>query len=301
MRITIDKDSSERQVLQESYEEKLPTYVVKAVNENDKFIYAKGLKSINEAVNATYDIIWDKAFDDCSYEIHESVNGKDKAIWSSKDGILVSESEVVDEANPKANSKGKAGAGTGDKGFFAKLGDKAKGILDGLKKGINIVGAMTKQFSKDMLKKWREAGYFNKQGYITGLGYKVMTGEVKNTIPVDTGDKTQDITNVWKAAQSNVVQGLKKKGLTPNGEITAIVKNDKDAILLSADVTTKDGESQTLTLDQDGNTVDGDGNAVDPTQGGGNGGGNGNNGGNSGNGGDANVAGNSANTQRITP
>ena len=67
---------------------------------------------------------------------------------------------------------------------------------------------------------------------------------------------------------------MKKQGITPIGEITAIVKNDKDAILLTAKVQTEDGDEQTLTFDQDGQTVDGNGDAVDPTKGGGNTGGN---------------------------
>ena len=207
MIITIDKDSNERKILQESYEAKLPTYSVKAVNDNEKFIYAKGLKSINEAIDATYDLAFDKAFDDCKYEIYASINGESNVIWSSEKGVLISESTVLAEANGKnkGEGKGKSGAGEGDKGFFAKLGDKAKSILGGLKKGIDIVGAMTKQFSKDMLTKWRNAGYFTKKGYITGLGYKVMTGQAKNTIPVDTEDKTQTIENVWKSAKSNVI------------------------------------------------------------------------------------------------
>lgn len=79
---------------------------------------------------------------------------------------------------------------------------------------------------------------------------------------------------------------MKKQGITPIGEITAIVKNDKDAILLTAKVQTEDGDEETLTFDQDGQTVDGNGAAVYPTKGGGNTGGNvgGNTGGNTGNG-----------------
>lgn len=268
MRIVIDKDFNQRTLLQESYEKTKPTYKVCATNSEDRFVYATNLKNINEAVDATYDLAFDPIFDDCKYEICECLNGKEREVWTSDGGILIKESDE-------------------EGGFWSKLGNAAKKALDGLKKGINVVGAMTKQFSKDMLKKWREAGYFNKQGYITGLGYKVMTGQVKNTIPVDTGsDKTQDISNVWRAAQSNVVQALKKQGMTPIGNITAIVKNDKDAILLTADVQTKDGDEETLTFDQDGQTVDGNGAAVDPTKGGGNTGGNvgGNTGGNTGSG-----------------
>ena len=130
--------------------------------------------------------------------------------------------------------------------------------LDGLKKGMNIVGAMTKQFSKDMLKKWREAGYFNKEGRITGLGYKVMTGEAKDTVPVNTdGEKKASISEAWNIAQSNVLNALKGQGFTVNGKVQAIVKSDKDPITLSANVTDKDGNESTIELNQDGTLVDG--------------------------------------------
>ena len=165
MRIVIDKDFNQRKLLQESYEKTKPTYKVCATNSDDRFIYATNLKNINEAVDATYDLVFDPIFDDCKYEICECSNGKEREVWTSDGGILIKESDE-------------------EGGFWSKFGNA-------FKKTIDVVGAMTKQFSKDMLKKWREAGYFNKQGYITGLGYKVMTGQVKNTIPVDTGsDKT---------------------------------------------------------------------------------------------------------------
>lgn len=80
------------------------------------------------------------------------------------------------------------------KGFFAKFGGAAKKALSGLEKAFNFIGTLTKNFSKDMLTKWRNAGYFTKQGEITGIGYKVMTGQAKNTVPVDTEDKSSDIT-----------------------------------------------------------------------------------------------------------
>lgn len=144
------------------------------------------------------------------------------------------------------------------KGAAKAVGGAIGKALDGLKKGLNIVGAMTKQFSKDMLKKWREAGYFNKEGRITGLGYKVMTGQVKNTVPVDTGnDKAADITQAWKIAQSNVMNACKQNGMKVNGEVQALVKSDKDPITLSVDVTDKDGNNSTIELNQDGTAVDG--------------------------------------------
>ena len=78
MRIVIDKDYCERKLLQESYEAKKPTYGVRAVNPYDKFIYAKGLKNINEAVESVYDLAFDPLFDECYSEIVECVDGKDE-------------------------------------------------------------------------------------------------------------------------------------------------------------------------------------------------------------------------------
>lgn len=46
MRIVIDKDVSEIQQLNESWKKDRPTYKVLAVNKYDKFVYAKGLKTI---------------------------------------------------------------------------------------------------------------------------------------------------------------------------------------------------------------------------------------------------------------
>ena len=304
MRIEIDKDISEIQLLQESWEKSKPTYKVVAVNETDRFVYAKGLKSINEAVDAVYEAAWDGAFDDCHKEIVEIVGESEKTIFSSDDKVQVCESVLFSEAGnqKKAGNAAKKDAKTGQnqpgmwdkiKGAAGKLADGAKKALSGLAKGLDIVGAMTKQFSKDMLKKWREAGYFNKEGRITGLGYKVMTGQVKNTVPVDTGnDKQADISKAWEIAKSNVMNQCKKNGLTVNGEVSAVVKNDKDPITLTVNTTDKDGNESTLELNQDGTSVDGAGQNAENPEGGGNGG--------EGGGADAS-AGGGANTQQITP
>lgn len=267
MRLVIDKDISEVKLLQESWEKSKPTYKVVAVNESDTFVYAKGLKNINEAVNATYDVAWDPEYNDCHKEIVEVVGESEKVIFSTNDKVQVCESVLVSEADDKNGDTAAKDAKTGQnkpglmdkiKGAAKAVGDAAGKALKGLAKGMNIIGAMTKQFSKDALKKWREGGLFNKEGRITGFGYKVMTGQVKNTIPVDTGNKNDDITQAWKIAQSNAVNALKKQGYTVNGEVKAIVKNDKDPITLSADVTDKDGNSQTIEFNQDGTMVDGD-------------------------------------------
>ena len=337
MRIVIDKDVSEIQLLQESWEKSKPTYKVVATNESDEFVYAKGLKKVTEAVNAVYDVAWDDKFNDCKTKIVEVVGESENVIWSSDPKVQVCESVLVKEADEGGNQNGgdngggdqgggnngggdkngdtsakDAKTGQNKKGFFGKLKDAAKSVgdatkkaLGGLAKGLNIIGAMTKQFSKDALTKWREGGLFNKEGRITGLGYKVMTGQVKNTIPVDTGNgKKDDITQAWKICQSNAVNALKKQGFTVNGEVKAIVKKDKDPITLSADVTDKDGNAQTIEFNQDGTMVDGG--AQNAQNGGGdNGGANGagQNGGQNGggdNGGGANGGG-GANTQQITP
>ena len=46
MRIVIDKDVSEIQMLNESWKKDRPTFKVLAVNKYDKFVYAKNLKTI---------------------------------------------------------------------------------------------------------------------------------------------------------------------------------------------------------------------------------------------------------------
>ena len=104
MRIIIDKDIPEVKLLQEAYEKSLPTYKVRAVNKNDKFIYAKDLKRINEACDAVYDVVFDPAFDDCEQEIVEVCEGKERIIWSSDDKVLVQES-VWQEADTNGNTQ----------------------------------------------------------------------------------------------------------------------------------------------------------------------------------------------------
>lgn len=113
MRIVIDKDVSEVKLLQESYEKMMPTYKVRAVNKDDKFIYAKGLKNINEACAAVYDVVFDPAFDDCEQEIVEVCEGNERIIWSSDSKVLVQESvwqEAGKNANGNKNGGGKKGA-----------------------------------------------------------------------------------------------------------------------------------------------------------------------------------------------
>ena len=88
MRIVIDKDVSEIQQLNESWKKDRPTYKVLAVNEDDKFVYAKGLKTINEAVKSVYDIKMQPIFDDCQPEIYEITSKGQELLWSGKDDIV---------------------------------------------------------------------------------------------------------------------------------------------------------------------------------------------------------------------
>lgn len=290
MRIVIDKDISEVKLLQESWEKSKPTFNVIAIENDEKYVYGKKL-TFNEAIDTTYDLAFDPMFGDCNVEIiSETSNKEQQFIWSSD------EKRMMSEAAKKTNNKKDGG------GLWDKIKGAAKGALDKLKGAWNITKQLTGQFSKDMLNKWRNAHYFTKDGLITGLGYKVMTGQAKNTVPAETDDKTGDITKVWEVAKSNVTSALKKQGFTINGEIEAFVKNDKDPIQLTASVTDKDGNEQKLMMTQDGGISNGSGGNAENTDGSqnsgtDNGGGGDNGGGNDGGSGDAG----GANTQQITP
>ena len=94
MRIVIDKDYSERKLLQEAYEKELPTYKVLAVeSDGEKFVYGKGLL-VNEVSNALENLAEDGAFKGCKAEVVEcSFDGKtNKKIWSSDEKTLFEES-----------------------------------------------------------------------------------------------------------------------------------------------------------------------------------------------------------------
>lgn len=131
MRIVIDKDYPQIRLLQESYEKKLPTFKVKAVNESDKFVYARDLVSIDEATKAALDLAWDKAFQDCEGEIVMVAEGKEHTIWSSAGKVVVAEGVFGD--------------------FISKLGDVFKKALGGLSKGWGKVKDGIKKMGNDAL------------------------------------------------------------------------------------------------------------------------------------------------------
>jgi hypothetical protein len=85
-----------------------------------------------------------------------------------------------------------------------------------MKTGWNAISSLTKNFSKDMLSKWRDAHYFTKDGLITGLGFKVMSGQAKNTVEVDVNGKGKErnLKEAWNIVKSDVIAALKKQGIT---------------------------------------------------------------------------------------
>ena len=153
MRIVIDKDVSEIQLMQEAYEKRLPTYKVLAVEaDGEKFVYGKELMKEN-VVDAVKSLIGDCNFKGCQVEVVEcSRDGKStKTVWASDEKTLVTESKVFTE-----------------------------GFLDALKKLVKGVSEwLNNKFGK-FFEKWKEAKYVTNDWQLTGLGYKVATGQVKS-------------------------------------------------------------------------------------------------------------------------
>ena len=152
MRIVIDKDVSEIQLLQESWERGLPTYKVLAIeSDGEKFVYGKELVQEN-VVDAVQSLIGDDNFKGCNVEVVEcSRDGKSaKTVWASDEKTLVSESTMFSE-----------------------------GFLDALKKlWSGVTEWLNNKFGK-FFDKWKQAKYVTKDWQLTGLGYKVAMGEVK--------------------------------------------------------------------------------------------------------------------------
>ena len=319
MRIVIDKDYSEIKILNESFkgEKLLPKYKVRAVEaDGEKFVYAKGLK-FNEATEAVKDLAWDRNFKGCQAEIVESYRNKDTLIWSSNEKAVVSESVVMNE-----KFWGKDGALAN---FFKGVGDKAKKALDGLKNGWQTITTLTKNWAEDKLSKWRDAAYINKDGQLTGLGYKVATGQAKPIVGTEETlkDKEQNLQKLWQTIQSQCQQSLEKTGLYEKVDpknITGVATKDKEPVQIQAKVVSKEsGEEMALMLTQQGDvtlgngkggqgdgTTDGSGGGGDGGAGGGSGGGDGGAGGGGGGagGGDGGSGGGDAggaNTKPITP
>lgn len=84
MRLIIDKDISEIQLLQEAYEKSKPSYMVMAVENGEKFVYGKKL-TFNEARETLYDLGFDPLFgNEVDAEIVEVVSeSSSRTIWAS--------------------------------------------------------------------------------------------------------------------------------------------------------------------------------------------------------------------------
>ena len=163
MRLVIDKDISEIQLLQEAYEKKLPTYKVLAVEaDGEKFVYGKGLL-VREVSTALGNLREDAMFKECNAEVVEcSHDGNPiKTVWASDNKVVVSESTVYGEGWKDIWQKVAGGA----KKAAAALGDLFKN------------NPITKYF-KDKIAEWKKNNYITNDNELTGLGYKIAVGEV---------------------------------------------------------------------------------------------------------------------------
>ena len=167
MRIVIDKDVSEIQLLNEAYKRSNKRYKVLAVENGEKFVYGKGLL-LNEVSSALEKLSEDDMFKGCSANVVEcSKDGrKENIIWDSDSRTMVSESTMYSEGWKEAWHKFADGA----KRAAAALGDIFKN------------NPITK-FFKDKIEEWKKNNYITNDNELTGLGYKIAVGEVKPPQP----------------------------------------------------------------------------------------------------------------------
>ena len=186
MRIVIDKDFSEIQLLNEAYKKGLPTYKILAVEaDGERFVYGKGLllKEVDESMRG---LAHDPNFNGCQAEIVECSKGEERTVWSSDEKAVVVESKVITE------------------GFL----DWLKGV------GANIANLfknnpITKWF-KDKADEWRKNNYITKDDQLTGLGYKIAIGETKPNIKAPDGKE---------GTEGGETKGGEKGDLDPNIEL----------------------------------------------------------------------------------
>lgn len=232
MRLVIDKDFDQIQTFNESWAKSRPTYKVKAVSAEDKFVYAKDLKTITEAKNAVLDLAWDSVFEDCVAEIDVVSEGKEMPVWSSDGKVVVTEGAFGD--------------------FFKSLGDGMKKALNSLGKAFKNVKDGIAKMGNEALNALRGASYITKDNKMTGVGYKAMTGQMK----VADADK-KNLENYWNVLTTgvkNVLDATKQYQPIDVKKVKGIIMNsDKDPINLTADVVAvEDNQPQTLMLTQDG-------------------------------------------------
>ena len=107
MRLVIDKDISEIQLLQEAYEKSRPSYTVMAVENGEKFVYGKKL-TFNEARETICDLAFDPLFgNDVDAEIVEVVSeSSPRTIWASDQKTIVKESAMFEADNGNNGKNG---------------------------------------------------------------------------------------------------------------------------------------------------------------------------------------------------
>ena len=254
MRLVIDKDVSDIQLLQEAYEKGLPTYKVLAVeSDGEKFVYGKGLvvQEVSKAVSALVD---DENFKDCKVEVVEcSGDGKEsKTVWASDEKTVVSESTVFNE-----------------------------GWLDAMKKMWKGVGEwLNNKFGK-FFDKWKQAKYVTDNWELTGLGYKIANGDVKpeegekkddnnketpkegEAAPVNEADANAQLQaslkKILDVKKTQCQKALQTMGIKVQpGDIQGIPVNDSQPVNFQVKVSGENGDEY-LMMTQKGDLAQGDG------------------------------------------
>lgn len=258
MRIVIDKDYQDVQLLNEAYKKGLPTYKVLAVEaDGEKFVYGKGLL-LKEVADSMKGLAYDTAFDGCQAEIVECTKAGEHVVWSSDEKSMVVESQIVNE------------------GFLDWLKGLGAGIADLFKNN-----PITKWF-KDKAEEWRKNNYITKDDQLTGLGYKIATGQEKPNLKGGADDKTgaegaegedkektdpnaelqENLKRVWDFKVQQCVQALQKQGYKdakPEDIAAITIHGDGKPIQIQATVKGEDGKEMFLMMTQKGDIAKGDG------------------------------------------
>lgn len=230
MRIVIDKDVSEIQQMNESWKKDRPTYKVLAVNESDKFVCAKGLKTVNEAVNSVYDIKMQSIFDDCHPEVYEVTSKGQELLWSGRPEI-VSEAGENNKKNATASDKEKV-MSKNKAGWFGKFVDWTKGL------------------GGDIARRIMGANYMTKTGDMTGMGYMIASGQ-KKTNDKELQDALENILAQYKKAVAQKVNSTKEYNPVNVDDVEIEVKGDNKPVSSKVNVETKDGKQFVVQVNQE--------------------------------------------------
>ena len=231
MRIVIDKDVSEIQKMNESWKKDRPTYKVLAVNESDKFVYAKGLKTVNEAVNSVYDIKMQSIFDDCHPEVYEVTSKGQELLWSGRPEIVSEAAENNNKKNATTSDKEKV-MSKNKAGWFGKFVDWTKGL------------------GGDISRKIMGANYMTKTGDMTGMGYMIASGQ-KKTNDKELQDALENILAQYKKAVAQKVNSTKEYNPVNVDDVEIEVKGNDQPVSSKVNVETKDGKQFVVQVNQE--------------------------------------------------